>query len=68
MMAMIAAISILGVVAYNQAISELDSPATNADVYAIITAVSEPGLQLIPLVLFALLVGAAYTALRRIAA
>jgi len=68
MMAMIAAISILGVAGYNQAISELDSAATTADVYPIITAVSEPGLQLIPLVLFALLVGAAYTALRRIAA
>jgi len=67
MMAMIAAIALIGVAGYNQAIDELDTAAQNADVYPIITAVGEPGLQVMPLVLFALLVGAAYTALRRIA-
>lgn len=68
MMAMIAAIALIGVAGYNQAITDLDSAAESAEVYGIVTAVGEPGLQLIPLVLFALLVGAAYTALRRLAA
>jgi len=67
MMAMIAAIALIGVAGYNQAIGELDTAAQNAEVYAIVTSVAEPGLQIIPLVLFALLIGAVYTSLRRVA-
>jgi hypothetical protein len=61
-MAMIAAISIIGIGAYNQAVDGLDATATGTDTFGVLTSVAEPGLQLFPLVLFAMLVMALYAA------
>ena len=66
LMAMIAAISIIGIGAYNQAIDGLDSAGTNSDTFGVITSVAEPGLQLFPLVLFAILGMAVFAAIRRL--
>jgi len=62
LMAMIAAISIIGIGAYNQAVDGLDATATGTDTFGVLTSVAEPGLQLFPLVLFAMLVMALYAA------
>ena len=66
LMAMIAAISIIGIGAYNQAIDGLDSAGTTSDTFSVITSVAEPGLQLFPLVLFAILGMAVFAAIRRL--
>jgi len=65
-MAMIAAISIIGIGAYNQAIDGLDSAGTTSETFGVITSVAEPGLQLFPLVLFAILGMAVFAAIRRL--
>ena len=66
LMAMIAAISIIGIGAYNQAIDGLDTDGTTSETFAVITSVAEPGLQLFPLVLFAILGMAVFAAIRRL--
>ena len=66
LMAMIAAISIIGIGAYNQAIDGLDSAGTTSETFGVITSVAEPGLQLFPLVLFAILGMAVFAAIRRL--
>jgi len=65
-MAMIAAISIIGIGAYNQAIDGLDTAGTTSETFGVITSVAEPGLQLFPLVLFAILGMAVFAAIRRL--
>jgi len=65
-MAMIAAISIIGIGAYNQAIDGLDTDGTTSETFGVITSVAEPGLQLFPLVLFAILGMAVFAAIRRL--
>ena len=66
LMAMIAAISIIGIGAYNQAIDGLDTAGTNSDIFGVMTSVAEPGLQLFPLVIFAILGMALFAAVRRL--
>ena len=66
LMAMIAAISIIGIGAYNQAIDGLDTAGTTSETFGVITSVAEPGLQLFPLVLFAILGMAVFAAIRRL--
>ena len=66
LMAMIAAISIIGIGAYNQAIDGLDTAGTTSDTFSVITSVADPGLQLFPLVLFAILGMAVFAAIRRL--
>jgi hypothetical protein len=65
-MAMIAAISIIGIGAYNQAVDGLDSAGTSSDTFGVLTSVAEPGLQLFPLVVFAILGMAVFAAVRRL--
>jgi len=65
-MAMIAAISIIGIGAYNVAIDDLDNAAINSDAFPTITAVAEPSLQVAPLVVFAILGITLFAALRRL--
>ena len=65
-MAMIAAISIIGIGAYNTAIDDLDTAATTSDAFPTITAVAEPSLQVAPLVVFAILGITLFAALRRL--
>ena len=66
LMAMIAAISIIGIGAYNQAIDGLDTDGKTSETFGVITSVAEPGLQLFPLVLFAILGMAVFAAIRRL--
>jgi hypothetical protein len=63
-MAMIAVISLIGIGAYNQAVDGLDAAGTSSDAFGVITSVAEPGLQLFPLVLFAILGMAVFAAIR----
>jgi hypothetical protein len=63
-MAMIAAISLIGIGAYNQAVDGLDTAGSTTDTFSVITSVAEPGLQLFPLVLFAILGMAVFAAIR----
>jgi hypothetical protein len=63
-MAMIAVISLIGIGAYNQAVDGLDAAGTSSDTFAVLTSVAEPGLQLFPLVIFAILGVALFAALR----
>ena len=64
LMAMIAAIYIIGIGAYNQAVDGLDATATGTDTFGVLTSVAEPGLQQFPLVIFAILGVALFAALR----
>jgi len=64
LMAMIAAISLIGIGAYNQAVDGLDTAGSTTDTFSVITSVAEPGLQLFPLVLFAILGMAVFAAIR----
>ena len=66
LMAMIAAISLIGIGAYNQAVDGLDVAGTSSDTFGVITSVAEPGLQLFPLVVFAILGTAVFAAVRRL--
>jgi len=66
LMAMIAVISLIGIGAYNQAVDGLDAAGTSSDTFGVITSVAEPGLQLVPLVLFAILGMAVFAAMRRL--
>jgi len=66
LMAMIAAISLIGIGAYNQAVDGLDTAGTSSDTFGVLTSVAEPGLQLFPLVLFAILGMAVFAAIRRL--
>jgi hypothetical protein len=65
-MAMIAVISLIGIGAYNQAVDGLDAAGTSSDTFEVITSVAEPGLQILPLVLFAILGMAVFAAMRRL--
>jgi len=65
-MAMIAAIAVIGIGAYNQAVDGLDVAGTSSDTLGVLTSVAEPGLQLFPLVLFAILGVTVFAAIRRL--
>ena len=65
-MAMIAAIAVIGIGAYNQAVDGLDSTGANNEVFTVIASVAEPGLQLFPLVVFAILGVTLFAAIRRL--
>jgi hypothetical protein len=54
-MSILAVMGVVGIGAYNQALSGLGTEANNSDILPVLTSVGDPVLQLIPLVIFGLL-------------
>jgi hypothetical protein len=65
--AVIGALSLLGVAAYDQSIAEVSAETAGTETYTLLTSTIEPVLQLLPLIALVVVAAAAITAVRSFA-